>query len=91
MTPGAAVDLFVRPEQLRIAEAGEPALVEGTVTTQIYQGGHVDLHVAAADQTSTRVMMRLPGHDAIMRWPIGARVRLTLTGADAAAFPRDRT
>jgi putative spermidine/putrescine transport system ATP-binding protein/spermidine/putrescine transport system ATP-binding protein len=91
VTPGAAVDLFVRPEQLRIAEAGEPALVEGTVTTQIYQGGHVDLHVAAADQTSTRVMMRLPGHDAIMRWPIGARVRLTLTGADAAAFPRDRT
>jgi putative spermidine/putrescine transport system ATP-binding protein/spermidine/putrescine transport system ATP-binding protein len=89
LAPGTAVDLFVRPEQLRIAEPGEPAVAAGTVTTQIYQGGHVDLYVETTDQTSSRLLVRLPGHDAVTRWPVRTSVRLATTGADAAAFPRD--
>jgi putative spermidine/putrescine transport system ATP-binding protein/spermidine/putrescine transport system ATP-binding protein len=90
LAPGAVVDLFVRPEQLRIAEAGEPAIAEGTVTTQIYQGGHVDLYVESVEQTSARLLIRLPGHDAVTRWPVGTSVRVATTGAEASAFPCDQ-
>jgi hypothetical protein len=32
--------------------------------------------------------MRLPGADAIARWPIGTRLAIAVSGADAVAFPR---
>jgi putative spermidine/putrescine transport system ATP-binding protein len=88
MMPGAPVDLFVRPEQLHVAEPGEPTVAEGVVAAQIYQGGHVDLHVGVADQPSGRVLVRLTGHDAMTRWPVGTRVGIATAGSDAVAFPR---
>jgi len=89
LTPGAPVDLFVRPEQLHVAGPGEPVVADGVVAAQIYQGGHVDLHVDVADQPSRRMLVRLPGHAAMTRWPVGTRVGIATTGSDAAAFPRD--
>jgi len=88
--PGSPVDLFLRPEDMQVAEGGAATALHGTVATQIYQGGHVDLYVEPTDQASARLLVRLPGHDAITRWPIGARVRLAISGTDAAAFPRDQ-
>lgn len=88
LTPGAPVDLFVRPEQLAIAECGEPIAAEGIVAAQVYHGGHVDLHIDVADAPPTRLLIRLAGHDAMTRWPVGARVGVTVTAAEAVAFPR---
>ncbi len=45
LAAGAPVDLFVRPEQVRPAEAGEPVATQGIVAAHVYQGGHVDLYV----------------------------------------------
>jgi putative spermidine/putrescine transport system ATP-binding protein len=84
-SPGAAVDLFVRPEDLRVAADGAGATVHGLVAAQIYQGGHVDLYVDVPDAAPGRVLVRLPGYDAMARWPVGARIGIALAG-EAVAF-----
>ena len=39
------VDLFVRPEQLRLCEPGDPCASAGTVVAAVYQGAHIDLYI----------------------------------------------
>ena len=84
-TKDAKVDLFVRPEDLRVAESETAAAVHGVVTTQIYQGSHVDLYVDVGEAAAGRVLLRLPGHDAMSRWPPGTRIGIAVAG-DAVAF-----
>src|SRR5262252_4546071 len=85
--PGDPADLFVRPEQLRLSVTGEGVAAHGTVTTHIYQGGHVDLYVLAPVAAGGRLLVRSSEPDAITRWPVGAAVGVTVSGADALAFP----
>jgi putative spermidine/putrescine transport system ATP-binding protein/spermidine/putrescine transport system ATP-binding protein len=86
-SPGAPVDLFVRPEDLRIADDGAAAVAHGVVAAQVYQGGHVDLHVdSPGEVASTRVLLRIPGQAAMTRWPIGTRVGLALATEEAVGF-----
>ena len=73
---------------IHVAADGEPVATEGIVATQIYQGGHVDIHVDVAAAASGRVLIRLPGHGAMARWPVGTRLGIAIIGADAVAFPR---
>jgi spermidine/putrescine ABC transporter ATP-binding subunit len=87
VTPGAAVDLFVRPEDLCVAGNGVAGIVSGVVAAQVYQGGHVDLHVDALDTASTRILLRVPGQAAMARWPIGTRLGIALATEEAVAFP----
>ena len=88
--PGDPVDLFVRPEQLRLSAAGAPVAAQGTVTTHIYQGAHVDLYVLSPVASGGRLLVRSAEPDAITRWPVGAVVGVTVSGADAMAFaPQD--
>ena len=88
--PGDPVDLFVRPEQLRLSAAGAPVAAQGTVTTHIYQGAHVDLYVLSPVAARGRLLVRSAEPDAITRWPVGAVVGVTVSGADAMAFaPQD--
>jgi len=85
-TPGSPVDVFVRPEDLRIAEDGAVAVGYGMVAGQVYQGGHVDLHVDAPELAASRVLLRIPGHTAMTQWPIGTRVGLVLATEELMAF-----
>src|SRR5215831_841067 len=82
--PGTEVDLFVRPEDLRVAEPGEAATLNGPVAAQIYQGGHVDLYVEVPEAASRRVLLRLSRHQAMSRWPVGTRIGLAID--EAVAF-----
>ena len=88
--PGAPVDLFVRPEQLRIAGGADPIATEGIVAAHVYQGGHVDLHVEVPEAARGRLVLRLPGYDAIARWPAGTQVAIAVGDADTVAFPRGK-
>jgi putative spermidine/putrescine transport system ATP-binding protein len=83
---GDCVDLFVRPEQLRFATAGETVVVEGTVAAHIYQGGYVNLYLEAPEVCTSRILVRSPEPDAIMRWPTGTRVGISISGSDVMAF-----
>lgn len=83
---GEHVDLFVRPEQLRFANAGEPIAVEGTVAAHVYQGGYVNLYLEAPAVCTSRILVRSLEPDAIDRWPTGARVAISIASNDAMAF-----
>ena len=83
---GTAVDLFLRPEQLRVAEAGAPVAANGVVAAQIYQGSHVDLYVDVPESVTGRVLLRVPGQDATARWPAGTRVGIALATDQGIAF-----
>ena len=84
--PGSMVDLFLRPEQLRVAEDGAAFAVQGVVATQIYQGDHVDLYVDVPEATSGRVLVRVLGHEAMARWPAGTRIGIAVGVREAIAF-----
>jgi putative spermidine/putrescine transport system ATP-binding protein len=86
VAPGAAVDLFLRPEQLGLTAPGAGA-VRGRVTAQVYQGGHVDLHVAC-DASEKDLLVRTADVEAMARWPAGVDVGLSLVG-DGVAFPAE--
>jgi ABC-type Fe3+/spermidine/putrescine transport system ATPase subunit len=84
---GAAVDLFVRPEDLRVVAEGGAALLHGAIAARVYQGGHVDVHVDTVDTPAGRVLLRIHGQAAMARWPLGTRVGITLATEEAVAFP----
>jgi ABC-type Fe3+/spermidine/putrescine transport system ATPase subunit len=83
---GVMVDLFVRPEGLRVAELGGAVAAHGVVAAQVYQGGHVDLYVDVPEAQSGRVLLRLPGHEAMSLWPVGTRIGIGLAAGEAVAF-----
>jgi spermidine/putrescine ABC transporter ATP-binding subunit len=87
VTPGGAVDLFVRPEDLCVAEGGAVAVTRGVVAAHIYQGGHVDLYVDTPDAGAGRVLLRVPGQAAMSRWPLGTPIAIALAVDEAVAFP----
>jgi spermidine/putrescine ABC transporter ATP-binding subunit len=82
----AAVDLFVRPEQLRLAELNEPSASKGTIVAQVYQGGHVDIYLECADSPGGRVLARLSGPQAMTSRRIGELVGVSLNTDEAIAF-----
>ncbi len=82
----ASVDLFVRPEQLRLTGPGESCAGNGTIVAQIYQGGHVDVYVECAELSPSRLLARLSGPQALRGWPLGARVGVAVSADEAIAF-----
>jgi ABC-type Fe3+/spermidine/putrescine transport system ATPase subunit len=86
LAASAPVDVFVRPEQLRLTEAGAASASNGTVVAQVYQGGHVDLHVECPDSSRGRLLVRSSGPQAMTAWPIGARVGILVNPDEAVAF-----
>lgn len=89
MNAGAQVDLFVRPEHLHVATAGEAAF-EGKVAATIYQGDHVDVYVDSAEAASGRLLMRLAAREAAGTWSVGTAIRIAIAAEDAVAFPPER-
>src|SRR5215510_1211446 len=83
---GSMVDLFVRPEELRPADHDAPVAARGIVAAQSYQGGHVDLYVDAPEALSGRVLLRVPRHEGMSRWPAGTRIGIALAADKAIAF-----
>jgi putative spermidine/putrescine transport system ATP-binding protein len=80
------VDLFVRPEQLRLTDASEPCASTGTIVARVYQGAHVDLYVECVDSSRGRLLVRLSAPQAVARWPIGARVGIAVSAGEGIAF-----
>ena len=83
----APIDLFVRPEHLRITPAGEPGAMTGKIVAQTYHGGHVDLQIACRACGDGLLLMRSVGDQAMMRWPPGTEVGISLDADGCAAFP----
>jgi putative spermidine/putrescine transport system ATP-binding protein/spermidine/putrescine transport system ATP-binding protein len=87
--PGAPIDLFVRPEDLRVVEASTLTAARGKVTAQIYQGDHMDLHIDAPEIATSHVLIRLAGQEGMTRWQVGAEIGITIAANNAVAFKPD--
>ena len=85
--PSAFVDLFVRPERLRIGAPGEPGTMSGQIVAQTYHGGHVDLQIACRACSDGFLLVRSAGDQAVARWPAGAEVGISIDAEGCAAFP----
>ncbi|MET0905092.1 MAG: TOBE domain-containing protein, partial [Tardiphaga sp.] len=84
---GDAVDVFVRPEHLAVTSRGASGSLPGTVTTQVFQGGHVDLYIDAPGSAGERILLRSPGIATLSSCPVGAEIGLTIGSDDIVAFP----
>jgi spermidine/putrescine ABC transporter ATP-binding subunit len=87
LAPGAPAELFLRPEQLRIADPRDSAICRGVVAAHAYQGTHVDLHIATEAAVSGRMLVRQAQSDATARWPVGTVVAIACNNKTAVAFP----
>jgi ABC-type Fe3+/spermidine/putrescine transport system ATPase subunit len=83
----APVDLYVRPEHLRIGTVGEGGTLTASVVSQIYHGGYVDLRLECQACSTDLLLVRSAGDQAIGRWPVGAQVALSIDADGCAAFP----
>jgi putative spermidine/putrescine transport system ATP-binding protein len=86
VAPSAPVDLFVRPEHLCVTGANESSARSGAVVAQIYQGGHVDLYVECTDSSRDRLLVRSAGYEAMVRWPVGTPVGISISTDEGVAF-----
>ena len=87
LATGAPVDVFIRPEQLRIVAPNDSNAITGKVVAQVYQGGHVDLEIECPAATTNRLRVRSSGDQALGRWPIGAGVGVSVEAGGGVAFP----
>jgi spermidine/putrescine ABC transporter ATP-binding subunit len=85
--PSAPVDLFVRPERLRIGAPGEPGTMAGQIVAQTYHGGHIDLQVACRACSDGLLLARSVGDQAMTNWPPGTEVGIIIDTEGCAAFP----
>jgi putative spermidine/putrescine transport system ATP-binding protein len=83
----ALVDLFVRPERLRISAPDEPGTMAGQIVAQTYHGGHVDLQIACHACSDGLLLVRSAGDQATTRWPAGMEVGISIDAEGCAAFP----
>ncbi|MGE0239676.1 MAG: ABC transporter ATP-binding protein [Parvibaculaceae bacterium] len=86
--PGAAYDVFVRPERLAVTDAGNDRAIRGTVERHVYQGSHVDMYVASPASVSGSLHIRLQQAEAMTRWPTGTSVAITLDPESLLMFPK---
>ncbi|MGR3793479.1 ABC transporter ATP-binding protein [Vannielia sp. SX4] len=57
---GGTVELFARPEVCQLVAPGTPGAVPATVSFAVYQGAHVELHLACPAAPEGPIMLRLP-------------------------------
>lgn len=87
LSVGDAVDVFVRPEHLSVTSRGAAGSLPGTVMTQVFQGGHVDLYIDAPGTAAERILLCAPGIAALSSCPVGAEIGLMIGSDDIVAFP----
>jgi spermidine/putrescine ABC transporter ATP-binding subunit len=83
-----SVDLFVRPEQLRIGTPGQPGTMTGRIVAQTYHGGHVDLQIACLACGDGLMLVRAAGDQAMANLPPGTEVGISIDAGGCTAFPR---
>jgi spermidine/putrescine ABC transporter ATP-binding subunit len=85
VTVATPIDLFVRPEHIRLIEPNRASASAGTVVAQVYQGAHIDLYIECLDSTRGRLLARLSTSDGT-KWPVGAQVGISIGTDEAIAF-----
>ena len=85
---GLRLDIYVRPEQIRLENLHSESVLSGTVVNHVFQGDHIDSYIDVDIPVAghQRVMVRSAGLDALQRWPVGAVTGLALPGQGISVF-----
>jgi putative spermidine/putrescine transport system ATP-binding protein len=83
---GARVNIYVRPESIRLAPLGPDTLLSATVVSHVFQGDHVDIHLDVPALGQNRLFVRQSGLDALTRWPVGCAAGLSFASEGICAF-----
>ncbi|MGI4837861.1 MAG: ABC transporter ATP-binding protein [Janthinobacterium lividum] len=83
---GERLDIYVRPENIRLGALGADTLLSATVITHVFQGDHVDIHLDVPALGHNRLFVRQSGLDALTRWPVGAAAGLSFDAEGVCAF-----
>ncbi|CAM4024161.1 Spermidine/putrescine import ATP-binding protein PotA [Bordetella tumbae] len=89
---GGRLDIYVRPEQIRLENLHSDSVLSGTVVNHVFQGDHIDSYfdVDLPVAGRQRVMVRSAGLDAMHQWPIGAVAGLALPSDGISVFQAGR-
>lgn len=83
---GSRLDVYARPENIRLVPLGAEALLSGTVVNHVFQGDHVDIHLDVPSLGNTRLFVRQSGLESLTRWPVGAVSGLAFDSEGVCAF-----
>ncbi|MBD1550313.1 ABC transporter ATP-binding protein [Pseudomonas typographi] len=83
---GARVDIYLRPENIRLGPLGPDTLLSATVVTHVFQGDHVDIHLDVPALGQNRLFVRQSGLGALTRWPVGTAAGLSFDAQGLCAF-----
>ena len=84
---GGNLNIYVRPEQLRMQALDAESVLSGTVVNHIFQGDHIDSHVDVDIPAGRQIVsVRSPGLQAMRQWPVGSVVALALPASGISVF-----
>jgi putative spermidine/putrescine transport system ATP-binding protein len=86
---GGRLDIYVRPEHIRLETLNADSILTGTVVHHVFQGAHCDTYVNVdlPISGSQRITVRSPGLEVMERWPIGTVTALALPLREMSVFP----
>jgi putative spermidine/putrescine transport system ATP-binding protein len=85
---GERLDVYVRPEHIRLENLHEGSVLSGTVINHVFQGDHIDTFVDVGIPMKARqvVTVRSAGLSAMQQWPIGSVAGLALPDEGISVF-----
>ncbi|WP_240905400.1 ABC transporter ATP-binding protein [Bordetella hinzii] len=85
---GHRLDVYVRPEHIKLESLHSGSVLSGTVVNHVFQGDHVDLYLDVHVPVEGRqhVMVRSADLNCIHEWPVGAVAGLALPSHGVSVF-----
>ena len=85
---GGLLDIYVRPEQIRLEPLNAHSVLSGTVVNHVFQGDHVDSYIDVDIPAAGRqvVSVRSPELQAMAQWPVGSVVALKFPQTGLTVF-----
>ncbi|OZI28704.1 Fe3+/spermidine/putrescine ABC transporter ATP-binding protein [Bordetella genomosp. 1] len=85
---GRRLDIYVRPEQIRLEPLHGSSVLSGTVVNHVFQGDHIDTYIDVDVPVAgrQRVMVRSAGLSAQQQWPVGTVTGLALPDDGISVF-----
>ena len=85
---GGRLDIYVRPEQIRLEPLNADSVLSGTVVNHVFQGDHVDSYVDVDIPVAGRQVLSVRSAElhAMSQWPVGSVVALKLPRTGLTVF-----
>jgi putative spermidine/putrescine transport system ATP-binding protein len=85
---GGRLDIYVRPEQIKLESLNADSVLSGTVVNHVFQGDHVDSYVDVDIPVAGRQVLSVRSAElqAMAQWPVGSVVALKLPQTGLTVF-----